>query len=141
MFAKILIPLDGSTLAEQALTHAPLLGDAEKGQLLAAMVLPPLLIEPSPRAADSISQARHEQFKEAEDYLASLSTPLQLIPRVLVGSAAESLLDLAEREEVDLILMTSHGRSGLERWLFGSTAERILRYAPCPVMVVKNKPD
>lgn len=141
MFSKILVPLDGSPLAEKALRHAESLCaafDSGSGcELILVMVLAPPLLEASPRAAESIAEARREERQSAQDYLDGLSPGQPARVHLVEGSAGEQILEVAEKEEVDLIVMTSHGKSGLERWIFGSTAERVLRYAPCPVMVVK----
>jgi nucleotide-binding universal stress UspA family protein len=51
--------------------------------------------------------------------------------------AAEAIIDLARREQIDLIVMSRHGRSGLSRWVHGSVADQILRCAPCPVFLVR----
>jgi nucleotide-binding universal stress UspA family protein len=56
---------------------------------------------------------------------------------MLEGPAAEEIIDLACREQVDLIVMCTHGRSGLSRWIYGSVANKVLQHAPCPVFLVK----
>ena len=58
---------------------------------------------------------------------------------VEVGHPVEQILETARREHVDLIVMGTHGRSGLEHMMLGSVAERVIRLAPCPVMVVRSQ--
>lgn len=70
-----------------------------------------------------------EQFDAAQD----------VVREVLVGSAWGGVCDYAKRHDIDLIILATHGRSGLRHALIGSTAERIVRHAPCPVLVVKNE--
>ena len=55
------------------------------------------------------------------------------------GGIAETILDYAENNKVDLIIMSTHGRSGPSRWAFGSVAEKVVRHAPCPVLVVRAR--
>ncbi len=146
MFSTVLVPLDGSQLAEDALRHAKALCTSFHHRTSCSvhlvMALAPPLLEASPRAAESISEARREEWEEAESYLRSLPIDAGNVKIHLVeGSAGEMILEIAEEENVDVIVMTSHGKSGLKRWIFGSTAERVLRYAPCPVMVVKAQEE
>lgn len=61
--------------------------------------------------------------------------------RLLTGPVAETILTFAEQEQIDLIVIGSHGRSGIRRMLLGSVAESVLRNAKCPVLVVKHRPD
>jgi len=58
---------------------------------------------------------------------------------VLAGSAAEAVLSYAEENEIELIVLTTHGGSGFGRWLLGSVAERICRHSPCPVLSIGQK--
>jgi nucleotide-binding universal stress UspA family protein len=55
------------------------------------------------------------------------------------GSAADVIVDTTRDEDVELIIMPSHGRKGLHRWLLGSVTERVVRLAPCPVLVLRAK--
>lgn len=61
--------------------------------------------------------------------------------RVLLGPAGPMILDIAEREHPDLIVIGTHGRAGVARFLMGSTAEKVLRHAKCPVLTVKAVPS
>jgi nucleotide-binding universal stress UspA family protein len=58
--------------------------------------------------------------------------------RLVQGSAAEAIIDLARDEQFDLIVMGTHGRSGIDRWVMGSVAEKVVRGASCPVLTVKS---
>jgi nucleotide-binding universal stress UspA family protein len=60
----------------------------------------------------------------------------KLKTRVLVGSPAEKILELAQQEKIDLIIMGAHGRKGLERVFFGSVADKVVTGAPCPVLTI-----
>ena len=62
---------------------------------------------------------------------------VELQPQVLAGKPAESLIDYAEANKIDLILIATHGRSGVSRWVRGSIADRILRASKVPVLMVR----
>jgi nucleotide-binding universal stress UspA family protein len=57
---------------------------------------------------------------------------------VLRGIPHEGILKFAQEKNIDLIVIATHGRKGLDRFLFGSTAEKVVRYAPCPVLTVRG---
>ena len=70
--------------------------------------------------------------------LAKPDPGVPVVEKTLFGLPAEAILNMAEEEEVDLIAMTTHGRSGVSRWLFGSVAEQVLRNADCPLLVMRT---
>jgi len=79
------------------------------------------------------------------NYLEKLAAPLReegvnvktaVVERDVV---AEAIVDYAEQNDIDLIVMTTHGRSGLSRLVFGSVAESVVRHAPCPVLLIRSK--
>ncbi len=124
MYRTILVPLDGSALAERALTVArPLVTGAESRLILIRAV--PLHTVPN---------------TEAQAYLAAVASRLDVpvpVDRVLYyGDAPEGILEEANRRRADLIVMATHGRSGLGRWLYGSVADEVLRRVPIPVLLV-----
>jgi nucleotide-binding universal stress UspA family protein len=149
MFNKILIPLDGSELAERALEPAFALARQAEGEVLLVRVsaLERLLV-PDLHGIGGYgllwpdqSLARAEE--EGAAYLKSVQTrkaPQNLPVRaeVFEGGVAEVIMDTAAAEKVDLIVMSSHGYSGITRWVLGSVAERVLGGAPCPVLVVRS---
>ncbi len=153
MFKRILVPLDGSNLSERALPVAVSLAKAAQGQihLLRSTLGMWLAIPPEPMYAGPYGvyewlpgqEALEEIESEARDYLVSFSH-LYRIPGVswenyVVGSdPAGAIIAHAAQKEIDLIAMSSHGRSGLERWALGSVTERVLHRAPCPVLVVRD---
>lgn len=141
MFQKIMVPLDGSKLAEQAIPHAVSLASktGAKVILVRAMLLP--VISPAAWTTIDIARIRDDEEQAVTSYLAELCHKLEeenlrVASVALEGEAAQVLLDVAEEKNVDLIVMTSHGRTGLNRWLFGSVAEKVVRHAPCPVLTV-----
>lgn len=125
MFQRVLVPLDGSPLAERALRSMK--------ELLSGVDL--VLLRSAPETS--------KDQTEAERYLGFLATSLRaegLRPRVRLaaGPPAEAVLDAIEAEKPGLVAMTTHGRRGLERWTLGSVAEKLIRHSPAPVLVFRS---
>ncbi len=146
MYKKIMVPLDGSDLAECVLPHveAVAMGCEVKNVIFVRAVEPlhlPSASEwlPSPEERQRIESGHRS---DAQDYLTELVGRLKydgadLQSEVIMGKAAESLADYAEKNGVDLIVIATHGRSGVSRWMWGSVADRILRSACVPVLMVR----
>lgn len=135
----ILVPVDFSASAEQALQIAVSLG-RDHGARLVVMTSPPPQPLPPPGegfALDSGDIRLVEESRRALDALAKSMTELPVETRLIVGSPGPSIVAAAEDCHADLIVMGTHGRSGLSRVLMGSVAEYVLRHAPCPVLTVK----
>jgi nucleotide-binding universal stress UspA family protein len=121
----ILVPLDGSTLAERALPYAGALARATGGQLaLVGAALP--------------SRETTEQGKTQLEQVAGRlrASGLAAFAHVYVAPADEAILDASRQEHAGFIVMSTHGRFGLDRWLYGSVADAVLRRADVPVLVV-----
>lgn len=147
--ATILVPLDFSPRSDRALEKACELArhfDAEL--VLLHVTTPPLgatAVMMGPGSADPVTHAR---IDEAVHWAAEASLGarredlvrkgLRCEARVLVGSAADTIVQMAAELPAELIVMGTRGRTGLAHVLLGSTAERTLRLAPCPVLVVKD---
>ncbi|HXE71060.1 MAG TPA: universal stress protein [Candidatus Nitrosotenuis sp.] len=137
MAGQILIPLDGSEPSESALPHALALARRLEAGLILLHVVPPSAYLAGELAVSPELQQREEEY--AADYLQKVAARLEGMDvewHVRRGDPAQAILDFAERQPVDLIVLSSRGRSGIPRWLFGSVAERVVRHAPVPVMVV-----
>jgi nucleotide-binding universal stress UspA family protein len=144
-FRRILVPVDGSSLAERAIPMATTLAQKFGSEILLLRVLD--IPEPTPSASHPaitmgwMREARDHAHQEAQCYL---DIQQQHVFRQGVGvralmrdkSPAEDILEVAVSEGVDLIVMTTHGRGGLARWTFGSVADKVARYSPCPVLLV-----
>ena len=148
MYEKILVPLDGSKLAEVALSHVEQLAwELHSSLILLRVVKPPRSLE-SPRAEDlmALNREREAVFRrEAETYLVARRGELRtknikVSTRVTVSEGvALAILDFAEQDGVDLIAMSTRGRSGVNRWVYGSVAEKVLQGASCPVLLIRAK--
>lgn len=143
MIRKILVPLDGSILAEKALAYAEELAQKFEAELILVRVLqivPEFMA--GPRGVAFYKQVAEERA-EIIAYLSEIVNQLRsrhLLVRSVVlnhGPAEDSIVALACQEAVDLIVMSTHGRSGVSRWMHGSVAGKVLHHAPCPVFLVR----
>ena len=126
MFDRFLIPLDGSELAEKAAAPA-----AELARQCSAQIVLVRVCNDQASLAESVDYLeRVSQAAEEEG--------LSIRCDVYIGEPAARIVQAAYDEKVDLIIMSSHGRTGEARTVFGSVAETVMRLAPCPVMVVKS---
>jgi nucleotide-binding universal stress UspA family protein len=142
---RILVPLDGSVLAEQALPlAADLAGRGDASLILCRSITRPRDgggVAASRGSSSGAASTSHSRVP-AEVYLASVSqhlTRLGLAVTSVVGAgpAADTILACADEQQAELIVMTTHGRGGLGRWVFGSVADRVLRGAPIPILLVR----
>jgi nucleotide-binding universal stress UspA family protein len=137
MVQTILIPLDGSPLAELALPYAEAL--AKKTGARVHLVQAAWAERP---VDEHWGEHQADLAHEAQDYLAGASARLQaaglqVSTSVPYGGAAEVILDQAAAESCDVIIMATHGRSGMGRWVYGSVAESVLARSPVPVLLVR----
>ncbi len=147
MYSKVIVPLDGSQLAEGILPHVTEL-IRDRGSQVYLLSVAPLALGTLPAVVDiplhPISVREEEQRVEREltEYLQGVARRLEPVAAgvqvsVRFGRQADEILDFAAEVKADLIAMSSHGRSGIGRWVFGSVAERVLRGATCPVLLVR----
>ena len=147
MYTKILVPLDGSELAECVLPQVEAITTGcQVSTVVFVRVAEPLEI-PDGEAQMALPEEQWKQLEadrtsDAQKYLEQLTQRLdfkgaQLETKVLSGKAADTLADYADGNDFDLIIIATHGRSGVSRWVWGSVAERILRSACVPVLMVR----
>ena len=154
MYKKIMVPLDGSKLAECVLPHV----DAFITGCQVETIIFVRVIETTPTRFTSLSgntsqetfdkiqenakKIEAERKSSAAGYLQEVAQRLKhskvdLKTEVLVGRVADNLADYSETNAIDLILIATHGRSGISRWVRGSVADRVLRSARVPVLMVR----
>jgi len=141
-FKSILVPTDFSPASKNALNFAEGLARQFNGQITLLHV-----IEPVPMAdfgAYPVALTHDQLLKETRKTLGDfshheLAENLLKETRVLVGRPFQEIADAARSLKVDLIVIGTHGHSGFARAILGSTAERVVRYAPCPVLTVRDK--
>jgi nucleotide-binding universal stress UspA family protein len=144
MYKRVLIPLDGSELAEAILPFV----EQVAGPLDAEVVL--VRVVEAVSAAEAIALAgvvAPDTFAvremEAKQYLHEVERRLskkglRVRTRIALGPPAAAILGAVQTSAVDLVAMTTHGRSGLSRALFGSIAESVLRASPVPVLLIRK---
>ena len=143
MLQRILVPLDGSERAERGLTMAARLARGSGGALIIARIVntPPFPLapygEPAQIALALIDTAR----EEADEYLKRVTARPELAgiaieTRAIEGHVTAGILDIARDEQCDLIVICTHGYSGINRWRLGRVAAQVARHAPTPVLVV-----
>lgn len=142
MYRKILVPLDGSKVAEGVLRHARSLAYSEGAELIL------LNVAANPAADFAFSDpglaqdAIREQEEKSKKYMDSIEDDLRSAgfrtsSLLRIGSVAEVILEVAEELQVDVIAMSTHGRTGPARWLLGSIAERVVHNSKVPVLLIR----
>ena len=154
---RILVPLDGSDVAKQALPHAVSIAQRNNATILLLRVVPlqsyAALSDPNMvldggtgATAYDYEMVRELQEQGHETAVSYLNEKQSILEQdgiscetiVTEGDEAGVIVDTAVEQQADVIVMTTHGRSGLSRWMMGSVAERVLRDAKCPVMVTRH---
>ncbi len=148
MYQKMLVPLDGSDLAESVLPHVEsIAGGCNVSEVVLVRVFEPVqipqsaIIEPYIKEND-LKNIEDSHQAQALEYLDSIVDRLQIsntniTHKILKGPVAESLAQYAEENEVDLIVISTHGRSGISRWVMGSVADKVLRSSCVPILMVR----
>ncbi len=144
---RLLIPLDGSDLAEQILEPAIALGSVMDAEyILIRAVEPTLPFDGFAVMADpiAIEHGKEDRAAVAQVYLDRLAerlraTGLQVQTQVVVGKAATSIVDAARRQDIDLIAVATHGHGGLTRFVLGSVADKVVRSTFTPVLVYRPR--
>ena len=150
MLKRILVPLDGSPLAESALTVAVRIAHTSDGTIVLLRVIgvsttyTPYVygsdMAQSPELAQDLMDMEQEN---AEKYLAEIArldilAGIQVESTVIPGSAGIAIIDTAKEEKVDLIVMSSHGETGFKRLALGSVGQYVSRHSPVPVLILQG---
>ncbi len=150
MIKRIIVPVDGSALSERAL--APALAIAAQDGAQVVLVRTPVVevaMVPTVEffgnySVRGLDQAVEKARQEAQAYLdilrhANERPNLSVTAAVMEGDPAEAILQTAAEQQADLVVMSTHGYSGVTRWIMGSVTERVLANAPCPVLVIRSE--
>ncbi|MBD0326530.1 MAG: universal stress protein [Pyrinomonadaceae bacterium] len=145
----LLLPTDFSECANYALSYASEFAREAGASIICVHVIEPVVptvgysgvTEPLPMA-DISEQLEDSATRELPKIAQHVACSGLVVEEVIAhGDAASEIVRVAKERAVDLIVISSHGRTGLGRMLFGSTAEQVVRHAPCPVLVVKPPPE
>jgi nucleotide-binding universal stress UspA family protein len=158
MFKRLLVPLDGSRFGSRALRYSAEVAHRFGAEIVLLQVIKPVTpvtvpggIAPgmgSPKGAEIAMQAALEEEKRdrarAGRYLRGKvrdlkSRDIKASYQVMVGDPAWSVMEFADKEKIDLVVMTTHGKSGLKRVLMGSVADEVIRKSGKPVLVVRPR--
>lgn len=146
MYTKILVPLDGSELAECVLPYVKWFTKvSDINEIVFLRIVEPLHMtgdlegQVPPRQKEQLD---NEAVQVAQEYLEKISAEYKdgkrkISPVVLTGKPAETIAEYVAKSDVDLIIMATHGYSGFHRWVSGSVADEVLHAAPAPVFLVK----
>lgn len=141
---KILVPIDFSPAAKNALKYAVRFAEELGGELTLLYVLEPDSMTGQmaiPEATDFVEADIVAAGKNLRSLIASVRTGKIERPhwKVRAGTASHEIVEAAKELDVDLIIIATHGYTGWKHFCIGSTAERVVRAAPCPVLVVREK--
>lgn len=149
MYRKIMVPLDGSEMAECVIPHVETLakGSTETEVILFRVCEPPVILADFPASrqtewSDHVRERTAHIQQQCSLYLDEAEKRLQqagikTATKTGLGNAAEQIIDYAVQNQVELIVMATHGRSGIMRWAYGSVADKVLRASPVPVMIIR----
>jgi len=145
MFERMLVPLDGSERAERAIPVAARLARASGGSIVVLQVVTlPTMVAPYPAVDSGTFQAIIDaDVAEAKRYIQRVTRRSSLMDvhvatEVVIGTAAATILAAAESQHSDLIVLCSHGYTGMKRWVLGSVAEKVVHHAPVPVLLLRE---
>lgn len=145
MYRKILVPLDGSERAERILNHVAELAEQFDAEIVLLTVFhpEPIVVPTEPYYKPFNYDFIQKQLADAEDYLNQqcgklYQREIRTHARVSEGPVIETILAVARQEDVDLIAIASHGRTGLPRMIYGSIADGVLHNTDRPLLLIRS---
>lgn len=141
---KILVPIDFSDYSKSALKYAVNFAKVFNAEMYLIYVVEPVIYPPDfsmgQIAIPSVTFEMDERAKEELTKLAQQEIPAEIKRQVIIktGKPFVEIIETAAEEDIDLIIIATHGHSGVEHILFGSTAEKVVRKAPCPVLTLRE---
>ena len=141
---KVLVPIDFSDYSKSALNYAADFAKKFNAGIILIYVVEPVIYPPDfsmgQIAIPTINTEWDMKAKEELDKLAKTEIPDAITVNTVVktGKPFIEIIETASEEDVDMIIIASHGHSGMEHILFGSTAEKVVRKAPCPVLTLRE---
>ena len=141
MYKKILVPLDGSPLAEAVLPHAEALAKSEHAEIIILRVPNAPVSEFLSRDPMIAEMIHADMEKESEEYVHNKVAALEkenikVTGITKDGSVPDTILAVADETHADIIAMSTHRRTGVSRWLMGSVADEIVHHTHLPVMII-----
>ena len=138
---KILFPTDFSTASDAALVHAENLAKQSSADLIILHIEEPPLAYGGGELYYGLPEPSSERILEMLHNVCPSDPELTFEHRLVMGDPATEIVRVAEKETAELIVLGTHGRTGLSRILMGSVAEAVVRHAPCPVLIYRQDAD
>jgi nucleotide-binding universal stress UspA family protein len=135
---KILFPVDFSTHGKQALEAAVSLARDRSAELVLLHVEEPPMAYGGGEFYYGLPEPSHETLQRMLNEVAVSDPEIPVTRHLVTGSPGAAIVRFAKEQGIDLIVMPTHGRTGLARLLMGSVAEEVVRKAPCPVLTISN---
>jgi nucleotide-binding universal stress UspA family protein len=148
MYQKVMVPLDGSKLAECVFPYVKgLVRGKEVKNISLVRVIEPIRNINGGEAVlsdDQVKKLEAEHKQIAASYLSKIAGRMKfpgvkVEEKVLYGNVAEVLSDYATKKKMSVVVIATHGRSGVSRWVWGSVAERVLHYSCVPVLMIRPR--
>lgn len=141
---KILVPIDFSEYSLQALEYAKILAEKFEAEVILLKIVEPItFISDITMSQINIPSIEKEFLQKAKEKITEITNILKdkykVTNVVKLGKPYAEIVEFARGENVDLIVIGSHGHAGVEHILFGSTTEKVIRKANCPVLIIKSK--
>jgi len=146
MYKKILVTLDGSEIGECVLEHLKTIAKGcDVPEVILLHVIEPLSAQSmtvlAQAGAETITRIEQEIQTDAENYMSKVTNNIKndginVTPVLVEGNASEEILKYAANNKIDMIIMSTHGRSGISRFFMGSVANRVLNHSLVPVLIV-----
>ena len=148
MYKKILVPLDGSGRAEKILPHVENLAKVNGSEVVFLKVVQPIIISDGYKGI-LVEESRGESQRKVDNALEYLSKIEDKFNKIgirtdkisTIGSIVTTIIEVSQNENIDLIAMASHGRSGLSRVFYGSVAAGILNAVDRPLLLIRSRDD
>ena len=141
---RVLVPIDFSDYSKNSLKYAVKLVKTFSAEMVLVYVVEPVIYPPDfsmgQIAIPAIDTEIDKRASEELESLAKAEIPAEIKCKCIIrtGKPFLEILDTAKEEDIDLIIIASHGHTGVEHILFGSTAEKVVRKAPCPVLSLRD---
>lgn len=143
MYSEILFPTDGGPASQAALSHAVGLAEQYDARLHAVYVVDTIAYTAVDAGSETVLSALRQEGETALEAVAETTQDAEIpvTSEIVSGSPYKQILTYADDNEIDLIVMGTHGRTGLDRYLLGSVTERVVRTASVPVLTVRAPED
>ena len=142
LLKKILVPTDGSKYAEKSLNHALIIANASGAEIIALSVIENgfSLSLPANESINDINELLHDETKQnlknVDKIKEESGLDVNISYKIAEGSPAKAILKVAEEEDIDLIVISSSGKTGFDKIIMGSVADKVVNSAKCAVLVI-----